>query len=153
MKYTISPYVQFHLALKYLVKNKWYRKQKILAEKINRSEGHLSDIIKNKKRASFKTQVALARECGLSYENMLALGRKLHFKEDVLDLIRANNKLKDPDKEYDLHGGWKPRTMGKDWELVGKALDIVSSNTKYSDVLIHIINSLYNSMEKDKKEE
>lgn len=149
MKYTLSPYVQFHLALKYLVKEKWYRKQKVLAEEICLSEGHLSDIIKNKKKASFDTQVAIAQACGLSYENMLALGRKIHLKEEVLGLIKPNDELKDSEKEFDLHGGWQPRTLSKDWHLVGQALEIIQSNTKHSETLIHIIESLYMVLKKE----
>lgn len=147
MEYILSPYVQFHLALKHMAKKNWYRKQKALAKKIGISEGHLSDIIKNKKQASFETQVALAQACGLSYENMLALGRKLHLEEDILDNILSKDTSKTPEPEYDLHGGWRPRALEKDWQLVGKALAIIQSKTRHSDTLIHVIESLYSMLE------
>jgi len=83
MEYIIKPYVQFHLALKFIIKKRWKRRQRVLAIEAGISEGHLSDIVKNKKPASFKTQVALAEAAGFTYENFLALGRKIHMGDNL----------------------------------------------------------------------
>ena len=150
MDYMLSPYVQFHLALKYLVKEKWHRKQKFLAKKINLSEGHLSDIIKNKTKASFDTQVALAQACGLSYENMLALGRKIHLKEDILKIVLPDtgSPADSKEKRDGNNKKWQPVILSADWGLVLKTLEIIHSNTKHRNTLIHIIDILYAALKK-----
>lgn len=150
MDYTISPYVQFHLALKFIIKKDWDRKQKVLAMKAGISEGHLSDIVKNKKPASFKTQVAIAEAAGFSYENFLALGRKIHRGDD-LSFLNEKSQVSMPKQQYEPHGGWKPRLVGEDYEYAGKALEILGSKTVYAEALKTSIDSFYNSVKAEQE--
>jgi len=56
-----------------------------------------------------------------------------------------------PDSEYDLHGGWEPQTKGKDWELLGKAHKIITSDTVYRSALISNINAFYHAMQTERQ--
>ena len=145
MDYTISPYVQFRLALKFIIKKDWDRKQKVLAMEAGISEGHLSDIVKNKKPASFKTQVALAKAAGFSYENFLDLVRKIHMDDD-LSFLDKKARVSMPEKKYDPHGGWRPRLVGEDYEYAGKVLKILESKTVYSSALKANIDAFYHAL-------
>lgn len=149
MDYTISPYVQFRSALKFIIKKDWDRKQKVLAMEAGISEGHLSDIVKNKKPASFKTQVALAKAAGFSYENFLALGRKIHMGDD-LSFLDKKPEVSMPEKKYEPHGGWKPRLVGEDYKYAGKVLEILGSKTVYSAALKTNIDAFYNALISEK---
>ncbi len=51
--------------------------QNILAIESGKSEAYISQILNKKRNAPFKTQVILAKVCGYTYEDFLALGRRL----------------------------------------------------------------------------
>ena len=105
VKYPVSAYVQFRIALKYIVKKYYPRKRYELAEKAKISSSLLSNILNGKKAASFNTQESLANACGYSYENFLALGRKLHPLEKELSKIQ--NQIEKVETEARKPpGGW-----------------------------------------------
>lgn len=51
--------------------------QSILAAEVGKSGSYISQILNQKKKASFDTQVVLAEAVGYTYESFLALGRRL----------------------------------------------------------------------------
>lgn len=58
-----------------------------------------------------------------------------------------------PEKEYDLHGGWKPRPemQDEDHNMLGKAFEIIRSNTIYRPALLANINAFHAAMTTEKK--
>ena len=54
-----------------------------------------------------------------------------------------------PEPEYQKHGGWKPQTDAKDWEMVGKALTILSSGTIFSQALAANIHAFFHALDLD----
>ena len=54
-----------------------------------------------------------------------------------------------PGPEYQKHGGWKPQTDAKDWEMVGKALTILSSGTIFSQALAANIHAFFHALDLD----
>jgi len=59
-------------------------------------------------------------------------------------------KVSPPDAEYELHGGWKPRAQSEEWNLVGKALEVLTSETIYKTALAANINAFYHALETKK---
>jgi len=137
--YPISANVQFLMALKHTIKEKYNKKEGKLAEEAGISGGFLSMVLSGKKKASLENQEKLAEACGYSYINFLALGRKLHMGD-------KENKISSPEKKYDLHGGWKPRLVGEDYEYAGKVLKILESKSIYSAALKANIDAFYNAL-------
>ena len=155
MKYTIKPYIQFHTALKYVVKKNWKRQQQDLAKEVGISTGHLSDILRNAKQAGHDTQVAIAEACGFKYENFLALGRKIHQGENVDHLIDMASNAASGLKDCDLNGAWKAsgKLAEEDYELLEMAFEIIQSDSIFSRALKAEISALYDALKtKDKLE-
>jgi len=144
-EYPISANVQFLMALKHVIKEKYYKKEGRLAEKAGISGGFLSMVLSGKKKASLENQEKLAGACGYSYINFLALGRKLHMGD-------KENKISSPKKDFDLHGGWKPRLVGEDCGYAGKVLEILKSKTIYSTALKANIDAFYHSLMVEQKQ-
>jgi len=142
-EYPISANVQFLIALKHTIKGKYNKKEGKLAEEAGISGGFLSMILSGKKKASLENQEKLAKACGYSYINFLALGRKLHMGN-------KENKISSPEKKYDPHGGWKPRLVGEDYGYAGKALKILESKTIYSSALKSNIDAFYSALISEK---
>ena len=158
MKYPISPYVQFRLALKYVIKKYWHRKQKALAAEAGISEPMISYAVKGKENLSLKSQIAIAEAAGYSYEGFLALGRLIHQKVSPEKLPKPSksygrtkysaslaHSAADDHNSFDQHGGYDGHTTT---ELVGddKMSSAVSKLMKIyesgDDKIIRIINRL-----------
>lgn len=162
MKYIISHYVQFRLALKYVIKKYWHRKQNVLAGEAGISETMLSYVVKGKKEASLKKQVALAEAAGYSYEKFLALGRMIHQKVPpeklpTPSLVHKPEEFgtspvfsldtKEDGDPYDENGGYSGHTMAeldiddRMSQAVSKLMKIYDSGDKK---IIRIVNRLLN---------
>ncbi len=59
-------------------------------------------------------------------------------------------KIRDSEKGYDLHGGWTPKAQSKDWHILGKAHDILVSDSIYSLALQYNIEAFHAAMKADK---
>jgi len=59
--------------------------------------------------------------------------------------------IKDNEKKYDLHGDWTPRAQSRDWQILGKAHDILVSESIYSMALQHNIEAFYMALKLDKE--
>lgn len=72
-------YNAFLTALRHFVEKDGYGSQSVFAANAGLSNAALSRILKlgDKKQASLKSQVSLAKACGYNYEDFIALGRKL----------------------------------------------------------------------------
>lgn len=68
--------------------------------------------------------------------------------------VFAHDAIGHDTPDYDKHGGWKPRVGSKEWELIGKAHEIMSSETVYRSALINNINAFHKALidDRDKKE-
>jgi len=159
MKYPISPHVQFRLALKYIIKTYWHRKQKALAAEAGISEPMISYVVTGKENISLSKQVALSEAAGYSYENFLALGRMIHQKVPPEKLPPPSLVYKpgelggspvfalEDGKSYDEHGGYTGHTMAeldiddRMSRAVSKLMKIYDSGDKK---IIRIVNRLLN---------
>jgi len=67
--------------------------------------------------------------------------------EDHPDRVAA------PEEQYDPHGGWKPRPemQDQDHNMLGKAFEIIRSNTIYRPALLANINAFHAAMTTEKK--
>lgn len=168
MKHTISPYVQFRLALKYVIKKYWYRRQNVLAEEAEVSETMLSYIAKGKKNASLTTQIRLAQTCGYSYENFLALGRMIHAGIKEPELPKPSKKYKpqdsgdapqfdlsEPDESYDRNGGYRAHTwdeLGGDPKMSDSVAMLIRIYDSGDSRMIRLINRILFDFSEDIKE-
>ncbi len=55
----------------------------------------------------------------------------------------SNAVAHQPEKGYDPHGGWKPRTMSEEWRLAGMAVEVLASRTIYAEALKQNIKAFY----------
>lgn len=79
---------------------------------------------------------------------------------DISDILRAEERgqsigytapprppgttvARQPEKGYDPHGGWKPRTMSEEWHLAGMAVEVLASKTIYAEALKQNIKAFY----------
>ena len=160
MKYILSPQVQFRLALKYIIKTYWHRKQKALAADAGISEPMISYVVTGKENMSLNKQTAIAKAAGYSYENFIALGRMIHQKVPESELPKPaapfrskKNRvfmshsfaLKEVDTGYDKHGGYSGHTIDeltgddKMSTAVSKLMKIYDSG---DDKMVRILNRL-----------
>lgn len=67
--------------------------------------------------------------------------------EDRPDRVAA------PEEQYDLHGGWKPRPemQDQDHNMLGKAFEIIRSNTIYRAALMANINAFHAALAGEQK--
>lgn len=63
--------------------------------------------------------------------------------------LKKTKTISEPDREFEKHGGWKPQTDAKGWDLIGKAHDILISETPYSVALAANINAFYYALVQD----
>jgi transcriptional regulator with XRE-family HTH domain len=61
-------------------------------------------------------------------------------------------RVAEPKPEYKPHGDWQPSQdmlSSEEWNLIGKAHEIIKSKTAYSSALISSINAFYHAMKDD----
>lgn len=92
-----TPYREFRIALNCLIEKNWQGKQEELARTAKISFPFLSQIKKGERVSSSKVQFNLAQVMGISYEDMLALGRELINQND-------SEKIKDPEEDSEKIG-------------------------------------------------
>jgi len=83
---------------------------------------------------------------------VLTICKEFNINEEWLSTPHTHpTTVREPDKMYEDHGGWKPRLLGEDYEYAGKVLKILESKTPYSVALKANIDAFYNAMETSKK--
>lgn len=65
------------------------------------------------------------------------------------------DRMAAPEREYDPHGGWKPRheMQSEDYNIIGKVYDIIRSKSIYSAALKTNINAFHAAMISEKRHE
>lgn len=58
-------------------------------------------------------------------------------------------QIKEHNKGWEKHGGWKRSPLGSDWEMAGKALSVLLSDTPYGEILATNINIFYKALQKE----
>lgn len=68
--------------------------------------------------------------------------------------INLRSQIGQKESEYDQHGGWKPRLGGPEYNVLGKAYEIIKSESIYRSALINNINAFHKALidDRDKKE-
>ena len=85
---------------------------------------------------------------------ILTLGKEFDVDENWLSTAQTSvPTVEEKSNGYDLHGGWKPRLVGEDYEYAGKALEILASKTTYSIALRANINAFYNALAAEKNQD
>ena len=108
-------FYQYFLAALKRCKNNKYDSQKALALDSGFSSGHISEILKGKKRASHEAQVKIATACEEDYLNFLSIGKRIieggaitakeggdletkdkliAAQEKIIELLEENKRLK-----------------------------------------------------------
>lgn len=64
--------------------------------------------------------------------------------------VEKKSQVSQKETDYDLHGGWKPALKSEDWGVLGKAHEVISSNTVYSATLISNINAFHDALMAEK---
>jgi len=90
--------------------------------------------------------------------------RYLQGDEDTMILVRDltqaelitgqgfkyKEKIKEPDKEYDLQGGWEPHKMdSEDYALLGQAFEILRSKSTYRTALVYNIKAFHRAIKSE----
>jgi len=117
----------------------------------------------------FKTDKELAQLLGLKAQNFSNRKRKgtltpeiikkcseLHSDVNLDWLItgegpKYKEKIKEPGRDYGLHGDWTPQADPQDWNMLGKTHKILTSNTVYKTALTANINAFYHAIETEDK--
>lgn len=111
---------------------------------------NISDVIDIKNADLLSTWVIRGHIPDLNLEKILDLNVPENIRKlckECKKPVKQKPKISDPLNKYDLHGGWKPRLMGKGWELMGKTAEILSSNTSYRIALASNINAFYHAIQ------
>lgn len=61
----------------------------------------------------------------------------------------ADSKAKQDEKDYDPHGGWKPKLEGAEWSVMSKAFEILSSDTVFKAALIQNIEDFHTALKSE----
>lgn len=75
-----------------------------------------------------------------------------HLRKEEASIYKVHDEVvagaSEEDREYDLHGGWKPRPemKGEDYNLIGKVYEILKSGTPYSIALAANINAFHSAL-------
>lgn len=133
---------QFRAALNYLLIQDGRGAQTRLADQLDIDRGYLNAIVRGRKNGAEGKRCQIAAHFGMVYEDMLALGRRI-LESDDEDLLLTENKEKIGDAQDQLAEEELPAGM---LGTVQKAIDVLKSDTVYSDLLDRMIDVFYNSI-------
>lgn len=158
---------QFHAALCYLLKREGRGAQSRLANQQKIDRGYLNGIAKGRKPGSEKVRSKIAAYFQMTYDEMLLLGRRLLVNENIAEeqiLPKHNNvhsgqwaneeanieiKKLEVIQSQDQFRSVNIDTSVSD--LIKKSADILGSNTTYRDALAKMIETLHESLTKEKE--
>ncbi len=152
----------FHAALTYLLDQEGRGAQSRLASQQNIDRGYLNAIVKGRKPGSEEVRAKVASHFNLPYEDMLALGRRILGRdEDVLSVSKKGSEQETATRNDiarteqgvgDFKSPGKPEEIQFDLSgKIMKVVEILESNTTYSDVLAELIDAFHEAinMKKD----
>ncbi len=168
MAQSISVSKQFSEALSYLLAKEGRGAQSSLSSQQNIDRGYLNAIVKGRKPGSEQVRIKIAAHFNMTYEEMLSLGRSLlagknkgqgekySIRRGRIGPDRRPEEKKKPDKAdkeiADILEMIKPGGKeSKISETILKAVEILRSDTNYSDVLTGLIDTFHQAVtiEKD----
>ena len=133
---------QFRTALNHLLQQEGRGAQVRLARTENIDRGYLNAIIKGRKPGAEVIRSRIANHFGMTYEEMLLLGRRL--------LVGGTDAGAEPGETVSRRKGLEGRVTGENHGLkvdagvhlagtLRKAIDILESETKFSESLVEVI--------------
>jgi hypothetical protein len=159
---------QFHAALSYLLKKEGRGAQSRLADQQKIDRGYLNGIVKGRKPGSEKVRGKIAAYFEMTYEDILALGRRLLSKKEGggdekseagTTAVKSKQFLrneKDLSIPIDISSRKSDQVSSSVEELIisdkiKKAVEILESDSNYSKILGDLIDAFHEavSMKKD----
>jgi predicted ribosome quality control (RQC) complex YloA/Tae2 family protein len=152
----------FHAALSYLLAQEGRGAQSRLASQQNIDRGYLNAIVKGRKPGAEEVRAKIASHFDMTYEDMLALGRRiLGGEEDVISERVSGRKQKTATRsdvalderrtiEYkspQKSGGTQPSIS----EKIMKVVEILESATTYSTVLAELVDAFHEAISTKKE--
>lgn len=146
---------QFHAALNHLLRQKGRGAQTRLAIEQNIDRGYLNAIIKGRKPGAEDIRTKIATHFGMAYEDMLVLGRRIiegggdlePKDETAQEALPPAEPLKNERNVFELHASQEDRNRGANIPgKILKVLEILESNTNYSDSLSGVIDTYHQAI-------
>lgn len=138
---------QFRAALNHLLKQEGRGAQTRLADQFSIDRGYLNAIVRGRKSGSEKKRAVIASHFNMTYEDMLSLGRRI-LEGDEENLTFSENKEKVGDFQDQLAKTELPAGM---LGSVQQTIDVLKSDTDYSDLLAGMIDVFYDSIRMKKE--
>ena len=141
---------QMRVALLYLLDREGRGAQARLAATRKIDSGYLNGIIKGRKPGSEAIWAKIIDHFGVTYEDLLILGRKVQEKEeagqDDLLIKTPVAGLDSPSEEKTIDGAFQAKS-----DVIVKAIQVLNSGTTYGDLLSELIESLHNAIRTDQE--
>jgi transcriptional regulator with XRE-family HTH domain len=148
---------QFQTALSHLLTQEGRGAQSRLASQQNIDRGYLNAIVKGRKPGSEEVRAKIADHFNMTYEDMLALGRRILGKGKIEisegkkgreQRPAAQNDIVRTDKGFiDIKFPQKIReTPPSISEKIMKVVEILESDTSYRDLLTELIDAFHESV-------
>jgi transcriptional regulator with XRE-family HTH domain len=154
---------QFRVALLFLLEKEGRGTQTRLAEKQKIDQGYLNAIVKGRKPGSEMMRGKIAAYFEIDYENMLSLGRRILAGEDNPDqdfeTHESNSDIPDggelereqrQNHVFDISPN-KGKGTGNILEKLVSVLEVLEVDTKYSNLLIELIDVFHDSVKTSKE--
>ena len=126
-------YKYFNVALQWFVKKKGHGAQNYLAVVSGKSESCISQVIKGNRKAVPETQVAISTAAGYTYEEFLALGRRLLADKETSS-PETQGQISEPGKIYNFNAKTDSKVIELDNKkyvlenLLDMARDVLASD-------------------------
>ena len=147
----------FHAALSYLLTQEGRGAQSRLAGQQNIDRGYLNAIVKGRKPGAEEVRAKIASHFDMTYEDMLALGRRILGGEDIIisagnrggvhkppvRIDMAKSERKAIDSKFPLKSGENQPSIS---EKIMKVVEILESDTPYSTVLAELVDAFHEAV-------
>lgn len=140
----------FHAALCHLLKQEGRGAQSRLSGQQNIDRGYLNAIVKGRKPGSEEVRARIAAYFHMTYEEMLSLGRSL--LPDPIGYLAGEKTQRIETCEYES-GGYIHKSADASATIsgrIGKAVEILESDTVYRDVLAGLIDTFHEAINTQK---
>lgn len=123
-----------------------------LGERLGCSAGVINSYRRRKTDPSGGFIEKICKEFGVNPSWLLTGKGDLYIKQGYKPVEASTVKaVESPAAEYAPHGGWEPRMKGEDWEMMGKAHTVLSSESIYRTALASNINAFFNALSTEAK--
>jgi len=146
---------QFRIALDRLLQEEGRGAQARLSMEQNIDRGYLNAIIKGRKPGAEDIRARIATHFGITYEEMLALGRRLlEGRVDLMPELQVPAPIESAGSEVTIGSVQVQKETCSDSSTansVRKVLEILESGTGYSDSLSKVIDTYHQAMTTDQE--